>query len=79
LGGYSGGSGIVIVRYTPIVDQTITLSTLGTSSKAYPYSQVLAMSTTGSSGSGAVTYSVTAGTATGCALSNSSSSATITA
>jgi hypothetical protein len=37
------------------------------------------MSTTGSSGSGAITYSVTAGTATGCALSNSSSSSTITA
>jgi len=37
------------------------------------------MSTTGSSGSGAITYAVTNGSATGCALSNSSSSSTLTA
>jgi hypothetical protein len=37
------------------------------------------MSTTGSSGTGAITYSVAAGTATGCALSNSTSSSTISA
>lgn len=75
-----GGSGVVKLMYSiPNYNQTITLSTLGTSSKTYPYSQALSMSTTGSIGSGAITYSVTAGTATGCALSNSTSSATITA
>ena len=75
----TGGSGIVILRYTPITDQTITLSTLGTSSKTYPYSQALAMSTTGSSGSGAITYAVTNGSATGCTLTGSSSNETLTA
>jgi hypothetical protein len=60
--------------------QNITISTLGTSSKTYPYSQALSMSTTGSLGSGAITYSISAGgTATSCALSNATSSATISA
>ncbi|NDB07431.1 MAG: hypothetical protein EBX97_01830, partial [Actinobacteria bacterium] len=54
--------------------QSITLSSLGTSSKTYPYSQALSMSTSGKSGTGAVTYSIAAGgTATGCALSDSTS------
>ena len=61
------------------ITQTLTLSSLGTSSKTYPYSQALNMSTSGSSGSGAITYSVANGTASGCALSNNSSTATITA
>ena len=61
-------------------NQTITLSTLGTSSKTFPYSQELSMSTSGSVGSGAITYAISVGgTATGCALSNSTSSATISA
>ena len=60
--------------------QTITLSSLGTSSKAYPYSQVLSMSNSGSTGSGDITYAIIAGgSATSCALSNSSASATISA
>jgi hypothetical protein len=76
-----GGSGVVKLMYSiPNYNQTITLSSLGTSSKTYPYSQVLSMSTSGSVGSGAITYAITAGgNATGCALSNSSSTATITA
>ncbi|NDI10499.1 MAG: hypothetical protein EBY74_05845, partial [Actinobacteria bacterium] len=54
--------------------QSITLSSLGTSSKTYPYSQALSMSTSGKSGTGAVTYSIAAGgSATGCALSDSTS------
>jgi hypothetical protein len=41
-------------------NQTLTLSSLGsTSTKAYPYSQALSMTTSGSSGSGAITYAVT--------------------
>jgi hypothetical protein len=60
--------------------QPIVVSSLGTSSKAYPYSQTLSMTVSGTLGSGAVTYAIAAGgTATGCALSNSSSSATISA
>ena len=76
-----GGSGVVKLMYSiPNYNQTITLGSLGTSSKTYPYSQVLSMSTSGSVGSGAITYAITAGgNATGCALSNSSSTATITA
>ena len=61
---------IVISRGT----QSITLSSLGTSSKTYPYSQALSMSTSGKSGTGDVTYSIASGgTATGCALSDSTS------
>jgi hypothetical protein len=76
-----GGSGVVKLMYSiPNYNQAITLSSLGTSSKTFPYSQVLSMSTSGSVGSGAITYAITAGgNATGCALSNSSSTATITA
>jgi len=60
--------------------QNISITTLGTSSKTYPYSQALSMSTSGSLGSGAITYAISAGgTATSCALSNATSSATITA
>ena len=60
--------------------QNINISTLGTSSKTYPYSQALSMSTTDSLGSGAITYAIAAGgTATSCALSNSTNTATITA
>lgn len=61
-------------------NQTITLSTLGASAKTFPYSQALSMSTSGSSGTGAITYAIAAGgSATSCALSNSSASATISA
>jgi hypothetical protein len=60
--------------------QTIAISSLGTNSKAYPYSQALNISTTGSSGSGAKSYAVSNGTATGCALSDTATAtATLTA
>lgn len=60
--------------------QNINISTLGTSSKTSPYSQALSMSTTDSLGNGAITYAISSGgTATSCALSNSSNTATITA
>ena len=61
------------------VSQTISISSLGTSSKTYPYSQSLSMATSGTVGTGAITYSVANGTALGCTLSNSSSTGTITA
>ena len=61
-------------------NQSITFSSLGTSSKTYPYSQVLSMSTSGSTGAGGITFAIVAGgSATSCTLSNSSASATITA
>jgi hypothetical protein len=60
--------------------QTITLTTLGTSSKTYPYSQTLSMAKTGGTGGGAVTYAISSGgTASSCALSNASATATISA
>lgn len=63
-----------------LASQTITLSTLGAATKTYPYSQALSMSTTGSTGVGAITYSITSGgTASGCQLSDSTSTAVITA
>ena len=46
---------------------TLNLS-LSSLSKNYPFSQTLTLSTTGGSGSGNVTYSVSNGTATGCSL-----------
>jgi hypothetical protein len=61
-------------------NQSITFSSLGTSSKSFPYSQELSMSTSGSSGAGGITYAIVAGgSATSCALTNSSASATISA
>ena len=63
-------------------NQTLTFASLGsTSTKAYPYSIQLLMSTSGSSGTGAVTYSVASpsGTASDCALSTSGSTATLSA
>ena len=75
-----GGSGVVKLMYAiPNYNQTITLNSIGTSSKTHPYSQALSMNTSGSVGSGAITYSVSNGTATSCALSSSSDTATITA
>jgi hypothetical protein len=60
--------------------QTISISSLGTATKAFPYSQALSASTSGSSGTGAVTYAITAGgNASNCALSDSSSTATLSA
>ena len=56
--------------------QSISISSLGTTSKSYPYSQALAITTSGSSGSGAKSYAVSDGTATGCALSDTSTANT---
>ena len=55
-------------------NQSLVLSSIGTTSKTYPYSQSLTMATSGMSGTGAISYAVSDGTATGCSLSDSSSS-----
>lgn len=61
------------------IDQSALTLVLTPTSKTYSYSQVLTMSTTGGSGTGAVTYAISSGgTATSCLLSDASSSATIT-
>jgi hypothetical protein len=59
---------------------TLSVTTLTTSTKAYPYSQALSITTSGGSGSGATTFAITSGgTASGCSLSDSTATATITA
>jgi uncharacterized repeat protein (TIGR02543 family) len=60
--------------------RTISISSLGTSAKTFPYSQALNITTSVSAGTGAVTYSVSNDTALGCALSDTASAtATLTA
>jgi hypothetical protein len=61
---------------TQTLTQSISITSLGTSSKIYPYGQGLSITTSGSSGSGAITYAVTDGTASGCALSDTTSATT---
>lgn len=53
-----------------LMRQSISISSLGTNSKNFPYSQSLSISTSGSSGTGSKSYAVTDGTATGCSLSD---------
>jgi hypothetical protein len=65
---------------SPAAQTTLSITSLTTSTKAYPYSQVLAISTSGGLGTGATTYAVASGgSATGCALSNATETATVTA
>jgi uncharacterized repeat protein (TIGR02543 family) len=53
---------------------------LNTTRKNFPYSQALTLSTSGGTGSGAVTYAIASGgTASSCSLANNSSSNTISA
>ncbi len=65
----AGATNLTINR----ASQSITLSSIGTTSKSFPYSQALSITTSGTSGSGARSFSVADGTATGCTLSSSSS------
>jgi len=59
---------------------TLSITSLTASTKAFPYSQVLSISTTGGLGTGATTFAIaTGGSASGCALSDSTATATITA
>ena len=69
------------ISCAPIINipQTISISLGATTSATYPYTQALAMSTSGSRGTGSITYSVSGGTATSCTLSSSASNATLTA
>jgi hypothetical protein len=63
-----------------ITQATLSITSLTTSTKAYPYEQALSITTSGGSGSGATTFAIASGgSASGCALSNSTATATITA
>jgi hypothetical protein len=63
-----------------ITQATLSITTLTTSTKAYPDSQALSISTSGGSGSGATTFAIASGgSASGCTLSNSTSTATVSA
>lgn len=70
----------VATAQVTLTSQSITFTSLGTTSKSYPYSQVLSMTTSGTSGSGAISFVIASGgTATSCALSDTSTAATLTA
>ena len=58
--------------------QPIVVSSLGTSSKAYPYSQTLSMTVSGTLGSGAVTYAIAAGGTGGGAVTYSTATGSMT-
>jgi hypothetical protein len=79
----AGGSTSALSSATTQISKATqaTLSaSLSVSSKSYPYSQALTITPSGGSGTGAVTYAIfSGGTASGCALSNSSSTPTLTA
>lgn len=78
--GTSASATSIASAQVALTSQSITLSSLGTNSKTYPYSQTLSMTTSGASGTGAITFSIASGgTATSCALSDTSSAATLTA
>ena len=59
---------------------TLTISSLSSYGKSYPYSELITMTPSGGSGTGATTYSIASGgSATGCALSSDSATVTISA
>jgi hypothetical protein len=80
---HSADSGVITAVFpatAKATQATLSITSLTTYTKAYPYSQALSITTSGGSGSGAITFIITSGgTASGCALSNSTATATITA
>ena len=79
----AGGSNSALSSATSQItkaSQTTLSASLSVTSKIYPYSQSLTITPSGGSGAGAITYAITSGgSASGCALSDSSSTPTITA
>lgn len=66
-------------QITKATQATLSAS-LSASSKTYPYTQALTITPAGGSGTGATTYAIFAGgTASGCSLSNSSATPTLSA
>lgn len=79
----AGGSNSVLSsassQITKATQATLSAS-LSASSKTYPYTQALTITPAGGSGTGATTYAIFAGgTASGCSLSNSSATPTLSA
>ena len=69
----------VAITVSKLAQSAVNLS-LNVSSKSAPYSQALTMTAGGGTGSGTTTYAILAGgTASGCALANTSASNTLTA
>jgi len=76
---YNSATTTMTVTVGKATQSTLSLA-LSQSSKNSPYSQAITFSTTGGSGSGAINYAIAAGgTATGCALANSTETNTVTA
>jgi len=80
---HSADSGVITAVFpatAKATQATLSITSLTTSTTAYPYSQALSITTSGGSGSGATTFAITSGgTASGCSLSDSTATATITA
>lgn len=79
----AGGSNSALSAATSQITkatQSSLLASLSVSTKTYPYSQALTITPSGGSGTGAVSYAIfSGGTASGCSLSDASSTPTITA
>ena len=76
----SGVISAVFPATAKLAQTTLSITSLTASTKAFPYSQALSISTSGGLGTGATTFAIsTGGSASGCALSDSTSTATITA
>jgi len=59
---------------------TLSITSLATNTKVYPYSQALSITSSGGSGSGATTYAIApGGSASGCTLAGPTATETITA
>ena len=78
-GGSNSALSSATAQITKASQSTLTAS-LSATSKTYPYSQSLTITPSGGSGTGSVTYAISSGgTASGCALSDSSATPTISA
>jgi hypothetical protein len=80
---HAADSGVISAVFPTTAKQaqtTLSITSLTASTKAFPYSQALSISTSGGLGTGATTFAIaTGGSASGCALSDSTATATITA
>lgn len=80
---HSADSGVITAVFpetAKLSQATLSITSLTASTKAFPYSQALSISTSGGLGTGATTFAIaTGGSASGCALSDATATATITA
>jgi hypothetical protein len=77
---YGWKDSAVLVRPVRAFASKLSITSLTTNTKAYPYSQALSITTSGGSGSGATTFEIASGgSASGCTLSGPTATETITA